>query len=612
MLTTRQKLCMLTPTLIVAGALLSVWAGDVTVQFDIQPRALRVGEGAVCSIAVRGMENPPQPNLPPIDGFQIGFAGVERSFSFGTGSSDRSVTFRFRLVPLRAGRFEIGPFVYRINNQDVPLPPITLTVVAPGESAQGEQRDGQEDLLFAELTISPTNLFSQQIFDLVFNLYAADGINLGRDLSVLNLPNVGLSIQQLQDIGSDRVARNNRIYIVRRFAAKATALSAGQFELAPVLRTQVLVQRERRRARDPFWGDFDPFESFFGRVEAQTVDVPVMPVTLSIRPLPDDGRPASFGGAVGRFDFKAEMKPLAGAVGDPVTINLTIMGEGNIENVNAPALVAPESWRVYDSKLVTKEINAQRAVGRKVFEVVAIPGQEGRIEWPVIEFSYFDPEQQGYRTIRQGPFVFNIRPATNVPGKVVGASTPDRTISAKVVGTDIVDLKRELIRPPINVNRKPETTPIWEGIQSIPILAVLISVIARRRKILLQENVAYARRTRAPRAARAGLRRVAEALERSDRAAFFEALYSTLADYFGNRLNLPPGAVLSSEVLARLQTGGLPREYLQTLEELYRKCEEERYAGRTAERTASSVSTEWRDWIQKLEDILQACERIKL
>ena len=591
-----------------AALLFSAWAEDVTVQFDIQPRALRVGEAAVCSIAVRGLENPPQPDLPPMDGLQTAFVGVERSFSFGTAGSDKAVTFRFRLVPLRAGRFEVGPFVYRINNRDVTLPSVTLTVVAPGESASG-QSEPQENLLFAELVISPTNLFSQQVFDLVFNLYAADGINLDRDLSVFNLPDVGFSIQQLQDVGTERIARNNRIYNVRRFAAKATALSSGQYELSPVLRTRVLIPRERRRSRDPFWGDFDPFESFFGRFEAQTIDVPVAPVALTVKPLPD-GKPASFGGAVGRFDFKADIKPFECPVGDPITIHLSIMGEGNIENVNAPTLNAPPSWRLYEPKLVTKEINAQRALGRKVFEVVAIPKEEGRVEWPALEFSYFDPYEQVYRVVRQGPFVFEIRPATNLGARVVQAA--DRSVSAKVIGTDIVDLKREWPALRIHTLLNPKTGPVFWSVQSIPLVAMLVSLLVRQRYVRLQSNVAYARRTQAPRAARAGLRRAGDALHRMDRAAFFEALYTTLAEYFGHRLNLPPGAVLPTDVLSRLRASGLSTEHLQTLEYLYRRCEEERYAGNVSTAVASPLGNEWRDWLRKLEEALRACERIKL
>ena len=39
-----------------------------SVSFDIQPRALRVGEAAQCVITVRGADNPSAPALPPMDG----------------------------------------------------------------------------------------------------------------------------------------------------------------------------------------------------------------------------------------------------------------------------------------------------------------------------------------------------------------------------------------------------------------------------------------------------------------------------------------------------------------------------------------------------------------
>lgn len=586
-------------------------AADVSVQFDVQPRVLRVGEAAVASFTIRGMDNPPQPHLPSIDGFQIAFAGVERSFSFGTGGSDRTVTYRYRLVPLRAGTFDIGPFRYSIGSQDVELPHVPITVVAPDESTVSAENPSPEELLFAEISAPSTNLFSQQVFDLLISVYAADGINLAKDIALLNMPSVGLSVQPFQEVGSERVALNNRIYNVRRFTSKATALTSGQYNVAPTLRVQVLVQRERQRSRDPFWGDFDPFEAFFGRVEAQAVDLTPPPITLNIRPLPEEGRPPSFSGAVGRFDFRVEVKPTECAVGDPVTVTLSIMGEGNIENVDAPHIAAPETWRLYDVKLAAKDIQPQRAVGRKVFEVVAIPRTDGEVELPAVEFAYFDPEQQAYRLIRQGPFSLRIRPSSNVTDKVVQAAPESKTSSPKILGADIVYLKPPPKRWNTSGKTPPYHRPVFWAVQTVPLLFLLGVGFWQRRKLLLEENVAYARRTRAPRAARAGLKRAGYALRHNQRAEFFEALNATLAEYFGHRLNLPPGAVLSSDVLSRLRAGGLSEEHLKTLEEIYRRCEEERYAGGSHSAATGDIE-EWKEWMRKLEDVLQACERVKL
>ncbi|MDD3604469.1 MAG: BatD family protein, partial [Kiritimatiellae bacterium] len=77
------------------------------VSFDIQPRVLRVGQAAQCTITVRGADNPPAPSIPQPDGFQISGPGISQQSSFniinGRTESDSSVTFTYSLLPLKAG-----------------------------------------------------------------------------------------------------------------------------------------------------------------------------------------------------------------------------------------------------------------------------------------------------------------------------------------------------------------------------------------------------------------------------------------------------------------------------------------------------------------------------
>lgn len=599
--------------LVCVATLSSAWASakDVSIQFDIQPRALRVGEAAVGSLTVRGVANPPVPNFPPVDGLQINLVGTERSFSLGSGGADAAFIFRYRVVPLRAGKFQIGPFTYQVEQHSVDLPAIQLHVVDP--NAQTTDEPSPESLLFAVLEIFPTNLFSQQVFELALRVYAADGINLGRDISLLNLPSAGLGFQPFHELGTERTVHNNRVYNVRRFTTKATALTSGSFTIAPTVRVQVIIPRERRRPRDPFFDGFDSiFDEFFGRVSVQDVDLSVPAVALNVQPLPEQNRPPTFGGAVGRFDFQAEVKPLECTAGDPITINYTIAGEGNIENVGPPVFKPDDRWRVYEPKLVTKDIRAAQATGRIIFEQVAIPKEAGEIELPVLEFSYFDPVQGEYRTLRRGPFAVRVHPSTNITGKIVQAPARTTPTSPQIIGTDIVYLKaaprhwHSQKRPAFYRRR------IFWITQSIPfVLSLLIGMLQRRRH-RLETDTAWVRRTRAPRAARTGLRLAERAWKESQRNAFFEAVYKTLGDYFGDRFNLPPGAITSAEILARLRTAGFEDKFCAALEDIYRRCEETRFAGPKAETMSAAERADARELLRKVEETLQACERLKL
>jgi len=160
-------------------------------------------------------------------------------------------------------------------------------------------------------------------------------------------------------------------------------MQSGRLTVAPVLQAALL---ERR------WG-------FFGIMEEETpVTIAVKPFDLEVRPLPDEGRPASFSGAVGRFTFDVEARPTDIALGDLITLTMTIRGDGYLENVVAPQLTSESGFKVYPPRIT------EERPGWKVFEQIVIPLATNVLAVPALEFSYFDPQTDSYQCITRGPF----------------------------------------------------------------------------------------------------------------------------------------------------------------------------------------------------------------
>ena len=131
-------------------------------------------------------------------------------------------------------------------------------------------------------------------------------------------------------------------------------------------------------------------------------------------------------------------------------------------------------------------------------------------------------------------------------------------------------------------------------------LGAVAGVAANRNA--LANDVARARRQKAPKAARKNLQRAEQALRKRDEAAFHEALWNTLADYFGHRLNLAPGEVDLQTVLARM-----PQES-EALETLFNTIEQRRYGLGSGK----SSTAEKKILLRQLAATLRKCERIKL
>jgi hypothetical protein len=565
-----------------------------------------VGEAASCTFTVRGIANPPTPGLPPIQGFQSGFAGTQQSYTIVNGQQDNSVTFTYQLVPLQVGKFSIGPFTYATPDQSFNLPAVVIEVVPPeGSPTQGASQQDPSELLYAVLSTDQTNIYNQQTFNIVLSIYS-QGLNIGNNISYGNMPATGLSLQPFQELQGSREIVNNKPYDVRRFRAKAQALTAGTFKLEPTLQIPLIVQRQRR---GPPGFDSSFFDDFFATVRTQPVNITPKPLEISVKPLPSEGQPVGFAGAVGKFGFDAQVKPTDLNAGDPVTLTVQIVGEGNLENISAPQLIAGDDFKVYEPRLVSKDVDSNRGLGRKTFEQVLIPRSEKVKMLPALMFSYFDPDKEAYDTITRGPYPLVIHPSSNAIARMLQAVPTQPEANTVILGTDIVYLKPAPTRWMQAGERPWYLHRVFLASQLIPLLAVGLIFFSVMRREQLAGDVALARRHQAPRSARVGLRKAENALSSRDRKVFYEAVWETLASYFGNRLNLSPGELAMETVLHALNRAKAGATDIDRVRALFERCERERFGVITPD-----TAHETHDYgiLKELNQVLRKCERIRL
>ena len=80
----------------------------------------------------------------------------------------------------------------------------------------------------------------------------------------------------------------------------------------------VLKIRQNQRRRSPF---NDPFEGLLTRYQDVPAKIEAKAQNITVRPLPTEGQPDNFNGAVGEFSMSAKASALEVTVGDPVTIH---------------------------------------------------------------------------------------------------------------------------------------------------------------------------------------------------------------------------------------------------------------------------------------------------
>jgi hypothetical protein len=117
---------------------------------------------------------------------------------------------------------------------------------------------------------------------------------------------------------------------------------------------------------------------------------------LTVLPLPIEGKPLSFSGAVGQFQIQTQVEGMQVKAGQPFTLKVRFEGQGNAKLIELPPISWPDGLTVFDTKSESKFFKNGQSY--KEFEILLIPNQEGSFKIPLITFSYFDPQQKKYIT----------------------------------------------------------------------------------------------------------------------------------------------------------------------------------------------------------------------
>ena len=137
------------------------------------------------------------------------------------------------------------------------------------------------------------------------------------------------------------------------------------------------------------------------------------PVILNVRPLPHDKELPGFSGAIGTFtNDPPKLATNIVRVGDPVTLTITIRGQGNLGRLIAPPPPHLPGWQVFDAASDNTPPQAVQARGFATFIYTLIPTTETTRATPAIPFSFFEPQSGAYVDLTIPPVPITVKPGT--------------------------------------------------------------------------------------------------------------------------------------------------------------------------------------------------------
>jgi len=553
---------------------------DVSVRASVTPQQAQVGEPLTLSIEVSGARNVSAPSL-TIDGFDVRYAGPLTQMSIVNGTISSSVQHRYTLIPLREGHFTLGPFRIDYDGKTYQTAAIGVDVTAGSQPPQGAagSRAGpgqpaapNQRALRLDLSVPQRAVYLHQRVPVEVTLYV--GAIRVTDMQYPHVSADGFTLEKFPEPSRHQQVIDGETYRVLHFQTTFVPLRSGALTLGPAtLPLNMLVQRRDPFADDPFFQHFFQGDPFSAR---RPVEVRSESITLNVLPLPEEGKPSSFSGAVGSFKLHVSVTPTEVTAGDPVTLRMTLTGSGNLGEATPPVLASTQGFRTYTTQTVKPgRTSAGRTNVARNFEQVLIPNDASVRAIPAVHFSYFDPQGRRYATLESQPIALVVRPPRAAPHAEVfaaGAGAP-QSARPETLGRDIVYIKDD--PGPWSSRNQP-----WYGSlaflvwQPVPLLMFGGAVWYERRRRRLTGDVRYARFSRAGKEARRGLAIAEKELTRGTPGAFYDAASRTMQEYLAAKLGLPPGAVDA----AAITRCDLPTDCVQRITEFLTTCEQVRFA----------------------------------
>jgi hypothetical protein len=297
------------------------------------------------------------------------------------------------------------------------------------------------------------------------------------------------------------------------------------------------------------------------------------PVEVVVKEVPEEGRPATYIGAVGRFQLTADLAPTEAKVGDPMTLTLTLRGEGTLASASAPDLEAmpeiAERFRIYEA---TED--AKSGVSRFTYSLRPL---ETAIEaFPSVPVSYFDVESERYVTLRTDPIPIEVTAAERLSDDQIvatpgTASENRRDLETRREGvfanvTDPRALRDESVRP-----------RLWllslVGMGLFYAAVALVTVRIRR----VSTDKALVRRRGAVAKARGFLVQARAEIEAGRVRPGADLIEDSLVGLVADVVDLPEAGLTPKDVCRQLQSLGVEDDLVERVAGLLETCDAARY-----------------------------------
>ncbi len=570
-------------------------------------------------------------SAPSFDGFTVvggPFTSSSTSFSMVNGSMSHTVknTYTYALQAYKEGTFHIGAASLTVKGTKISSEPFDIQVLpddgshatasgggAGGGSSQGQSQNTNypqvsgKDLYLKVIPSKKSAYVGEQIV-LTYKLYTKVPVS---SLSISKAPayggfwtkdisdNNGGSLRQNSEYINGveyTVAEIQKIVVVPQ---RSGSLSIDPMSIECI--AQIRTENNRRQSNDPFDIFFN--DPFFNRNIANVKkELSTSSLTIDVKNLPESGKPASFAGAVGNYNFKSDIDKTELRTNEAFTLTLTVSGTGNIELLQMPEPNFPPDFEVYDPKITTSANNtAQGMSGTKKAEYLVIPRRAGNFTLSPVEFSFFNPANGTYSTLRSDAYAVHVEKGSGDESE--GGIFASNQEGIKYLGSDV----RHIMTGNPHLKAKHSaffgTAPYFVALLVMLLIFIILLLVSKKREQSKEDTMAN-RNKKATKVARGRLKKAEQYLKVKDQNNFYTEMSQALWGYIADKLGIERSKLSMDTVSEAMKEKNVPDDLTQQFVDTLNNCEFARFAPGSAEEKMGDLYQKGIEVITKAEKVL--------
>ena len=365
------------------------------VKFDVSVSKSKLGLNERLRVDFVMNQNGDNFSPPKFENFQI-IGGPNQSIktSYVNGERSFSKTYSYFLKPLKKGTLKISQASIEIDNETYKSLPIEVTITdsvkQPSDAVTQYYNDDDIEL---RALISKGSPFLNEPITVVYKLYYKAPINISdaRETETPKFKDFWSQTIKIPQLKVQREVYKGKNYnVVEWRKVVLYPQRVGELEISPLSLNLVLdVPTDKR--------------DFFGNViydqTSQLISTGMR--RINVKNLPNQGKPDSFTGAVGEFEFDVILNKNSLRATESFQAELKVKGNGNLKLFDLPNILVPNSMELFEperEELINTNLSGMSGSISKLFTI--IPRFQGNFPIEEVEFSYFNPETEKYKILK--------------------------------------------------------------------------------------------------------------------------------------------------------------------------------------------------------------------